>query len=153
LGYAVPAAIGAQLARPELRPLVLVGDGAFQMTGLELSTAVRFGLDPIVIVLNNGGYATERPILDGTFNDILPWRYSRLPDVLGAGAAVAVDTVRQLEAALAAARDRRGAFHLLEIRLSAGDTSPALRRLTAQLAAQSGGDMTPQAGEDGLARY
>jgi indolepyruvate decarboxylase len=57
LGFAVPAALGAQLARPELRPLVLVGDGAFQMTGLELSTAVRFGLNPIVVVLNNDGYA------------------------------------------------------------------------------------------------
>jgi indolepyruvate decarboxylase len=98
---------------------------------------VRFGLDPIVIVLNNGGYATERPILDGTFNDILPWRYSCLPDVLGAGHAVAVDTACQLEAVLATARDQRGSFHLLDIRLGAGDMSPALRRLTAQLAAQS----------------
>jgi indolepyruvate decarboxylase len=79
LGYAVPAAIGVQLANPQLRPLVLVGDGAFQMTGLELSTAARFGLNPIVIVLNNGGYATERFILDGPFNDITPWNYCRLP--------------------------------------------------------------------------
>jgi indolepyruvate decarboxylase len=137
LGYAVPGAVGAQLACPALRPLILVGDGAFQMTGMELSTAARFGLDPIVIVLNNGGYATERPILDGTFNDILPWRYSRLPELLGAGRAVAVDTACQLEAALAAARDRGRGFYLLEIRLSAGDMSPALRRLTAQLAAQT----------------
>jgi indolepyruvate decarboxylase len=107
------------------------------MTGMELSTAVRFGLDPIVIVLNNGGYATERPILDGTFNDVLSWQYSHLPEVLGAGHAVAVDTACQLEAALSTARDRRGSFHLLDIRLSAGDMSPALRRLAAQLAAQS----------------
>jgi TPP-dependent 2-oxoacid decarboxylase len=79
----VPAAIGLQLANPQLRPLVLVGDGAFQMTGLELSTVARFGLNPIVIVLNNGGYVTERFILDGPFNDITPWNDYRLPEVLG----------------------------------------------------------------------
>ncbi|MGR8950576.1 MAG: alpha-keto acid decarboxylase family protein, partial [Gammaproteobacteria bacterium] len=49
LGFAVPAAIGMQFARPERRPIVLVGDGAFQMTGLELSTALRYRLSPIVI--------------------------------------------------------------------------------------------------------
>jgi TPP-dependent 2-oxoacid decarboxylase len=83
LGFAVPAAIGAQFANPSLRPIVLVGDGAFQMTGMELSTAARYRLNPIVILLNNCGYATERPMRDGSFNDVLLWRYSRIPDVLG----------------------------------------------------------------------
>ena len=59
MGFAVPASIGTQLANPKLRPLVIVGDGAFQMTGMEISTALRFNLNPIVIVLNNGGYGTE----------------------------------------------------------------------------------------------
>src|SRR5215212_9108574 len=36
MGFAVPAAIGAQLANPKLRPIVIVGDGAFQMTGMEI---------------------------------------------------------------------------------------------------------------------
>src|SRR5207248_5348234 len=65
LGFAVPASLGVQLPNPRLRPLVLVGDGAFQMTGMELSTVARFKLNPIVIVLNNGGYGTERPMQDG----------------------------------------------------------------------------------------
>ncbi|HMD88723.1 MAG TPA: thiamine pyrophosphate-binding protein, partial [Anaerolineaceae bacterium] len=69
LGFAVPASIGAQMSNRDLRPLVLVGDGAFQMTGIELSTAARYNLNPIVVVLNNQGYGTERPILDGPFND------------------------------------------------------------------------------------
>ncbi|MBD0359896.1 MAG: alpha-keto acid decarboxylase family protein, partial [Nitrososphaeraceae archaeon] len=75
MGFAVPAAIGAQLANPTLRPIVIVGDGAFQMTGMEISTISRFALNPIIIVLNNNGYGTERPMLDGPFNDILPWNY------------------------------------------------------------------------------
>jgi indolepyruvate decarboxylase len=138
LGYAVPAAIGLQLANPQLRPLVLVGDGAFQMTGLELSTAARFGLNPIVIVLNNGGYVTERFILDGPFNDITSWDYHRLPDVLGSGRGFVVETVEQLDAALAAARAHTQSFYLLDVRLDPRDISPALRRLTERLAQQQG---------------
>jgi indolepyruvate decarboxylase len=138
LGYAVPAAIGAQLARPELRPLVIVGDGAFQMTGMELSTAVRFGLTPIVIVLNNAGYVTERFILDGPFNDVTPWDYSKLPAVLGGGLACVVETAAQLDAALQAAREYRDGYYLLDVRLDRLDTSAPLRRLAALLAQQQG---------------
>jgi len=71
MGFVVPAAIGAEIAHRALRPLVLVGDGAFQMTGVELSTALRQGLRPVVLVLNNGGYGTERHLLDGPFNDLI----------------------------------------------------------------------------------
>ena len=85
MGFAIPAAIGAQVANEKLRPLVLVGDGAFQMTCMELSTAVRHGFNPIVVVLNNKGYTTERFLQDGPFNDILNWNYHRLPDLLGGG--------------------------------------------------------------------
>ncbi|MCC7024143.1 MAG: alpha-keto acid decarboxylase family protein [Thermomicrobiales bacterium] len=129
LGFAVPAAIGAQLARPNDRPLVLVGDGAFQMTGMELSTCARYGLDPIVIVLNNGGYTTERLILDGAFNDIQRWDYSKVPEVIGAGRAHRVETADDLDRALADARRRDGQFVLLDVRLDTLDVSPALRRL------------------------
>jgi indolepyruvate decarboxylase len=133
LGFAVPAAIGAQLANPDLRPLVLVGDGAFQMTGLELSTVARYGLNPIVVVLNNGGYTTERLILDGGFNDILPWAYHRLPETLGAGRGYLVEMEDDLDRALAAAETDRSTFALLDVHLDRLDVSPALRRLAAEL--------------------
>jgi len=133
LGFAVPASIGVQLARPALRPLVLVGDGAFQMTGFELSTAARFNLNPIVVVLNNGGYATERPIQDGPFNDILPWRYSRIPEVLGAGKGFDVQTEDQLDAALTAARAYTEGFSIVDVHLDPRDTSPGLQHLSASL--------------------
>lgn len=55
MGFAIPASLGALCADPKCRPIVLVGDGAFQMTGMELSTIHRLGLAPIVIVLNNKG--------------------------------------------------------------------------------------------------
>jgi indolepyruvate decarboxylase len=134
LGFAVPGAIGVQLARPDTRPLVLVGDGAFQMTGMELTTVARYGLDPIIIVLDNGGYGTERPMLDGPFNDILPWRYAELPAVLGAGRGYEVRTEGDLDAALTAAAEDRSGFSLLHIHLARGDLSPALQRMTALMA-------------------
>ncbi len=133
LGFAVPASIGAQFANPSVRPLVLVGDGAFQMTGMELSTTVRYGLNPIVIVLNNGGYGTERPMLDGAFNDILLWKYSRIPEVLGAGLGFDIQTEDDLEVALLESQAHSESFCILDIHLDLEDTSPALKRLTRAL--------------------
>lgn len=133
MGFAIPASIGAQVANPQLRPIVLVGDGAFQMTCLELSTAIRHGFNPIVIVLNNKGYTTERFIQDGPFNDILNWNYHRLPDLLGAGWGFEVHTERDLDQSLNAALANTDAFSLLNVHLDPLDVSPALKRLGERL--------------------
>ncbi|MBI3874459.1 MAG: alpha-keto acid decarboxylase family protein, partial [Verrucomicrobia bacterium] len=113
---------------------VLVGDGAFQMTGMELATAVRYGLNPIVIVLNNAGYGTERHMQDGPYNDLATWRYHRLPEVFGAGRSFKVETEDEFEEALVAARQHKGSFCLLDVKLARMDRSPALDRLAARLA-------------------
>jgi len=134
MGFAVPAAIGAEIANPHLRPLVLVGDGAFQMTGMELSAAVRYGLKPIVIVLNNGGYGTERQIQDGPYNDVLRWSYSRMPELLGAGKGFVVDTEGELESALTAAAANTESFSIIDLHIDPHDRSPALERLAERLA-------------------
>jgi indolepyruvate decarboxylase len=134
MGFAVPASIGAQLANPKRRPLVLVGDGAFQMTGMELGTAVRNGLNPIVIVMNNHGYGTERHILDGPFNDVAPWRFHQLPQLFGAGRAWLVQTNGELDAALIEAAGHTREFCLIEVLLAPLDRSPALDRLANRLA-------------------
>ena len=134
MGFAVPAGIGAQLANPKLRPLVLVGDGAFQMTGMELATAARYRLNPIVVVLNNRGYGTERQIHDGPYNDLWPWNYHRLPEILGAGLGFEVETEEQLDQALRAAERYTDGFCLLDVRLEPLDRSPALQRLAERLA-------------------
>ncbi len=133
LGFAVPAAIGIGVADPGMRSLVLVGDGAFQMTGMELSTVARYGMTPTVIVLDNGGYGTERPMLDGAFNDVHRWNFARIPDVLGTGLGIRVETEKQMEEALIQARENRGSFTIIQVMLDMHDCSPALARLTAQL--------------------
>ena len=134
MGFAVPASIGAQLANPRSRPLVLVGDGAFQMTGMELASSLRYGLNPIVVVLNNRGYGTERQMQDGPYNDVPAWQYHRLPEVLGGGRGFLVRTERELDAALTAAAKHTAEFSLLEVMLDPHDRSPALQRLANRLA-------------------
>ena len=54
MGFALPAAIGAKLARPAEEVWVIVGDGGFQMTAAELSTAAQEGVKVNVAVINNG---------------------------------------------------------------------------------------------------
>lgn len=134
MGFAVPACVGAQLANPKLRPLVLVGDGAFQMTGMELSTVARYKLNPVIVVLNNRGYGTERQMQDGCYNDLWPWQFSRLPEILGTGHGWRVETEQQLDQALHEAERRTDTFCLLEVCLSQSDRSPALDRLASRLA-------------------
>ncbi|MBM4034588.1 MAG: alpha-keto acid decarboxylase family protein [Planctomycetes bacterium] len=136
MGFAVPAALGAQIGKRRLRPIVLVGDGAFQMTGQELSTIARFGLNPIVIVLNNKGYTTERYINDGPYNDIPNWSYHEMPRLLGAGWGCEVRTEGDLEAALARARANTRSFSLINLHLDPYDRSEALKRLGRSLGRQ-----------------
>jgi indolepyruvate decarboxylase len=134
MGFAIPASVGVQVANRQLRPLVLVGDGAFQMTCMELSTTVRQKFNPIVIVLNNKGYSTERFIQEGPFNDIHNWQYHKMPELLGAGWGFDVHTEGDLEKAFKAAFANQDSFSLLNVHLDKLDVSPALKRLAARLA-------------------
>ena len=128
MGFAVPAATGARLARGRGRPIVLVGDGSFQMTGMDLSTAVSHGLDPIVLVLDNHGYGAERAIVDGPFNDVAPWDYALAANAVGAEGR-RVTTPQELDDALAGARRGAGRAWVLWIDLDAHDAPRALRAL------------------------
>jgi len=133
MGFGVPAAVGAGTANPKSRVLVIVGDGAFQMTGMELSTIARYGLNPIVVVLNNHGYTTERFLLDGTFNDVYDWRFHKIPEVLGTGWGMEIKTVAELDEALARAWENTKSFSILNVHLDPSDQSPALQRLTSRM--------------------
>jgi len=128
LGFGTPGAVGAQLAAPDRRVIGIIGDGAFQMTCTELSTAVRYHLDPIIIVINNRGYGTERPIIEGSFNDIVNWNYSMLPEVFGDGVGIKTTNEMELENALAQAIVNRGRFYLIEVTIDPLDFSPAMKR-------------------------
>jgi len=134
MGFAVPAALGAQLARPNLRPVVLVGDGAFQMTGMELSTIARWKLNPIVIVLDNQGYGTERLLKEGPYNDIPRWAYHEVPKLLGEGRGYKIHTEGDFVQALATAKTDKEQFSLLNVQLEKNDHSHAMERFARRLA-------------------
>lgn len=129
IGVATPAAIGAQFADAKRRVVAIVGDGGFQMSATELSTAVRYHIDPIVIVLNNHGYGTERVLLEGKFNDLVDWHYTKIPLVLGGGVGIKAATEESLQDALQQAFNERGIFYLIEIDIEKTDFSPSLQRL------------------------
>jgi TPP-dependent 2-oxoacid decarboxylase len=129
MGYAVPGALGAGIAVPDLRPVVLVGDGAFAMTGLEAAAAAFHGVHPVIIVLDNNGYGTQRPMMDGAFNDIPPLRAERLPDAFGTGRGWLATTEGELDSALAEAMAHEE-LCIIRAVVPQGDRSPALLRLT-----------------------
>lgn len=134
MGFAVPAAVGAAFADPAVRPIVLVGDGAFQMTGTELATAVRYGQTPIVIVLNNRGYSTEREILEGPFNDIHDWHYERVCDLVGGGIGMVIKTQQDFQKGLATALADFNHLYVFNVLLDPSDRSPGMVRLAHRLA-------------------
>lgn len=131
MGFAVPAALGASAARPSARVVAIVGDGAFQMTGMELSSLVRRKTPAIVIVLDNGGYHTERLLHPGDyrFNDIQPWAVHKLPEVLGGGTGYEARTEGEFDAALTAAWADTSGPSVIHAYMAPGDASEALQRL------------------------
>jgi indolepyruvate decarboxylase len=133
MGFAVPASIGVSMANPALRPFVLVGDGAFQMTGNELSTAVRLGLNPIIFVLNNEGYGTMRKIRDGRFNVISQWNYGRICDLVGGGSASIARTKGELDGAIRRALGSKE-LSVIDVRVPRDDMSPQLHNMSSELA-------------------
>ena len=95
MGFGVPAGLGVQAATGE-RPLILVGDGAFQMTGWELGNCRRYGWDPIVIVFNNASWEMLRTFQpESRFNDLDDWNFAEVAPALG-GDGVRVRTRREL---------------------------------------------------------
>jgi indolepyruvate decarboxylase len=137
MGFAVPASIGVSMANPALRPVVLVGDGAFQMTGTEISTIVRLGLNPIIVILNNDGYGTMRQIRDGEFNVITRWRYGKICELVGGGETSVASTRGQLDGAIRAALGSPR-VHVIEVRLPRDDMSPQLMNMTKEVAKRRG---------------
>ncbi|HEY9767662.1 MAG TPA: thiamine pyrophosphate-binding protein [Coleofasciculaceae cyanobacterium] len=129
MGFGVPGVIGAQLADPFRRAIALVGDGAFQMTGMELLTAKQLGLNPIVIVINNGSFTSLRSMAheQADFVRIPTIDYAQLAILLG-GTGFVVETSKQLHQALSQSRVSES-FSIIDVRLLPEDISPALQRM------------------------
>lgn len=129
MGFGVPAGMGVQATTGE-RPLILVGDGAFQMTGWELGNCRRYGWDPLVIVFNNCSWEMLRTFQpDSNFNDLDDWKFAELATILG-GDGYRVQTRAELKVALDKAYATRGKFQLVEVMMDREAISPTLKRFT-----------------------
>ncbi len=143
IGYTLPAALGAGLAHRDRRIVLLIGDGAAQLTIQELGAFEREGLAPVVVLVNNDGYTVERAIHGETayYNDIVAWQWTELPRVLGAQRALAirVSTYGELDDALTAAAAAHDRMVLIEAVLGRMDAPPLLRELAQSAAATNAG--------------
>ena len=135
MGFSIPAALGAATARPKHRVVVLVGDGAFQMTGQELSTLIANGHAPVIILLDNHGYGTERYLHAGDwkYNEINPWNYCELLKVYGGGVGHHVSTEGEFENALEVAWKDPSQTHMIQAKLLENDASQTLKKLAARM--------------------
>src|SRR6202048_590841 len=126
MGFGGPAGIG--VAATGLRPLVLVGDGAFQMTGWELGNCRRYGLDPIVVLFNNCSWEMLRVFQpESRFNNLDDWHFADIAHSLG-GTGERVTTRRELAAALDRAVAQHGPFSFIYVMLPRGTTPDTLPR-------------------------
>jgi indolepyruvate decarboxylase len=127
MGYGVPAGLGLHAAGAD-RAIILVGDGAFQMTGWELGNCQRYGWDPIVIVFNNCSWEMLRAFEpEARFTALSDWHFADMAAAMG-GRGVRVSTRAELGAALDAAIARRGAFELIDVMIPPGVVSGTLQR-------------------------
>lgn len=126
MGFGVPGAMGIELGVGK-RPILLCGDGAFQMTGPEIAHAVRYGLRPIVLLMNNGGWGIFRPVVKRqSILEIPPWPYAELARLWG-GQGERVTSGPELLAALERA-ERAKSFALIEVMIGRTDLSPLSRK-------------------------
>jgi indolepyruvate decarboxylase len=125
MGFGVPASLGVQIATGR-RPIVLVGDGAFQMTGPEIAHAPEYGCNPVIVLFNNAQWEMLQAFFpDATYNRVVSWPFARLAE-LWSGRGFVARTPREFREALAAAW-AGDAFALIEVALARGDISPILR--------------------------
>ena len=138
IGYTLPAAVGAAVAHPERRAVLLIGDGAAQLTVQELGTFSREGLSPVIVVVNNDGYTVERAIHGKTapYNDIASWSWTDLPKALGVANHLAfrAENYGELDDALTAAAEHRDRMVLVEVVLPQFEIPPLLAQLVGPMA-------------------
>jgi indolepyruvate decarboxylase len=129
MSFSVPAAIGVKYAKPHKRPIVIVGDGAFQMTGSEFSTHIRNNLNTVVVILNNRGYSTEKAIMEGEFNDIHNWRYDKITELMGGGVGMYITDSDEFRDGMSTALNDEAQSYVLNVEIDPDDQSAAMKNI------------------------
>ena len=127
IGWSVPAAFGYAVAVRDRRIVLMVGDGAFRLTGQEVCQMIRLKLPVIIFLVNNRGYTTEVEIHDGPYNNIKNWDYAGLMNVFnatdGQGRGFRATNGRELAAAIKEAIGHRAGPTLIECAIDRNDAT------------------------------
>ncbi|CRE80612.1 decarboxylase [Salmonella enterica subsp. enterica serovar Typhimurium str. DT104] len=143
IGYSLPAAFGAQTACPDRRVVLIIGDGAAQLTIQEMGSMLRDGQAPVILLLNNDGYTVERAIHGAAqrYNDIASWNWTQIPPALNAAQQAecwrVTQAIQLAEVLERLARPQRLSF--IEVMLPKADLPELLRTVTRALEARNGG--------------
>ncbi|EDT1272551.1 indolepyruvate decarboxylase [Salmonella enterica subsp. enterica serovar Urbana] len=143
IGYSLPAAFGAQTACPDRRVILIIGDGAAQLTIQEMGSMLRDGQAPVILLLNNDGYTVERAIHGAAqrYNDIASWNWTQIPPALNAEQQAecwrVTQAIQLAEVLEWLARPQRLSF--IEVMLPKADLPELLRTVTRALEARNGG--------------
>lgn len=143
IGYSLPAAFGAQTACPDRRVILVIGDGAAQLTIQEMGSMLHDGQAPVILLLNNDGYTVERAIHGAAqrYNDIASWNWTQIPPALNAAQQAecwrVTQAIQLAEVLERLARPQRLSF--IEVMLPKADLPELLRTVTRALEARNGG--------------
>lgn len=143
IGHSLPAAFGAQTACPDRRVILIIGDGAAQLTIQEMGSMLRDGQAPVILLLNNDGYTVERAIHGAAqrYNDIASWNWTQIPPALNAAQQAecwrVTQAIQLAEVLERLARPQRLSF--IEVMLPKADLPELLRTVTRALEARNGG--------------
>ncbi|EAB3867077.1 indolepyruvate decarboxylase [Salmonella enterica] len=143
IGYSLPAAFGAQTACPDRRVILIIGDGAAQLTIQEMGSMLRDGQAPVILLLNNDGYTVERAIHGAAqrYNDIASWNWTQIPPALNAAQQAecwrVMQAIQLAEVLERLVRPQRLSF--IEVMLPKADLPELLRTVTRALEARNGG--------------
>ncbi|OSG82694.1 indolepyruvate decarboxylase [Salmonella enterica subsp. diarizonae serovar Rough:r:z] len=143
IGYSLPAAFGAQTACPDRRVVLIIGDGAAQLTIQEMGSMLRDGQTPLILLLNNDGYTVERAIHGAAqrYNDIASWNWTQIPQALNAAQQAecwrVTQAIQLAEVLERLVRPQRLSF--IEVMLPKADLPELLRTVTRALEARNGG--------------
>jgi len=132
IGWATPTTLGVALAEPKRRTIMVSGDGAHQLTANEIGVMGRYGINPILIVLNNGIYGVEDVLSERghVYDDLAGWNYHTLPAAMGCRDwfCTRIETVGDLESALVEARNYPGGCYL-EVMIPETESQPLSKKI------------------------
>lgn len=127
IGWATPAAEGICMANKNGRVILVTGDGSHQLTANEIGVMGRYGIKPIIFVLNNGIYGVENVLseIGPSYDELAKWNYSQIPSVMGCNDwfSTRVTNVAELDAAMEKANTFDGASYI-EVMISTSESQP-----------------------------